>query len=69
MKEKLKSMDHNGVWDLVKLLEGYKRIGCEWVFKTKHDSMAILNDIRLDSLPRVLLKRMVLTTMRPFSLV
>ena len=20
------------------MLEGYKRIGCEWVFKTKHDS-------------------------------
>ena len=37
--------------------------------KPNTTQMAILNDIRLDSLPRVLLKRMVLTTMRPFSLV
>ena len=26
-------MEHNGVWDLVKLPKG-----CKWVFKTKRDS-------------------------------
>ncbi|WVZ17437.1 hypothetical protein V8G54_010419 [Vigna mungo] len=38
MKEELKSMDDNKVWDLVELPDGSKRVGCKWVFKTKHDS-------------------------------
>ncbi|KAJ1426951.1 reverse transcriptase [Sesbania bispinosa] len=35
MKEELKSMDDNKVWDLVELPKGSKRVGCKWVFKTK----------------------------------
>jgi len=38
MKEELKSMDRNQVWDLVEFPEGYKRVGYKWVFKTKCDS-------------------------------
>ena len=38
MKEELKSMAENNVWDLVELPEGSKRVGCKWVFKTKRDS-------------------------------
>jgi len=38
MKEELKSMDDNQVWDLVELPENSKQVGCKWVFKTKHDS-------------------------------
>ena len=38
MKEELKSMDHNEVWDLDELPKGCKRVGCKWVFKTKRDS-------------------------------
>jgi hypothetical protein len=38
MKDELKSMDQNKVWDLVELPEGYKKIGCKWVYKTKRDS-------------------------------
>ena len=38
MKEEINSMEHNGVWDLVELPKGCKRVGCKWVFKTKHDS-------------------------------
>ena len=30
-------MGNNGVWDLVKLPDGFKLIGCKWVFKTKKD--------------------------------
>ena len=37
MKNELKSMEHNEVWDLVELLEDCKIIGCKWVFKTKCD--------------------------------
>jgi len=38
MKEELKSMDDNKVWDLVELPKGAKRVGSKWVFKTKRDS-------------------------------
>ena len=38
MKDEMKSMKDNGVWDLVELPEGVKLIGCKWIFKTKRDS-------------------------------
>lgn len=38
MKDEMKSMADNDVWDLVKLPEGNKSIGCKWIFKTKRDS-------------------------------
>ncbi|XP_022846239.1 uncharacterized protein LOC111368978 [Olea europaea var. sylvestris] len=38
MKDELKSMEHNEVWDLVELPESCKRVGCKWVFETKRDS-------------------------------
>jgi len=40
MKEELKSMYENDVWDIVKLPEGSKRVGCKLVFKTKRDSIS-----------------------------
>ena len=36
--KKRNSMEHNGVWDLVELPKDCKRVGCKWVFKTKHES-------------------------------
>jgi len=38
MKDELKSMAQNDVWDLIEFPEGCKRVGCKWVFKTKRDS-------------------------------
>jgi len=38
MKDELKFMKNNDVWDLVELPKGKKPIGCKWVFKTKPDS-------------------------------
>ena len=38
MKEELNSMEHNSVRDLVHFPKGCKKVGCKWVFKTKHDS-------------------------------
>jgi hypothetical protein len=38
MKDELKSMDQNEVWDLIELPKGYKKVGCKWVYKTKRDS-------------------------------
>ena len=39
MKDEMSSMTSNGVWDLVKLTNGAKAIGCKWVFKRKKDSL------------------------------
>ncbi|GKC88611.1 retrovirus-related pol polyprotein from transposon TNT 1-94, partial [Tanacetum coccineum] len=44
MKEELKSMAQNKVWDLVNLQEDSKRVGCKWVFKTKRDSKGNVDD-------------------------
>ena len=38
MKEEINSMEHNGVWDLVELPKGFKRVDYKWVFKIKCDS-------------------------------
>ena len=38
MKDELKSMTQNDVWDLVEYPKGCKRVGCKQVFKTKCDS-------------------------------
>nr|KYP41104.1 Retrovirus-related Pol polyprotein from transposon TNT 1-94 [Cajanus cajan] len=38
MRDEMKSMQDNNVWDLVKLAEGVEPIGCKWIFKTKKDS-------------------------------
>ena len=38
MKDEMKSMQDNDVWDLVELPESVKPIGCKWIFKTKRDS-------------------------------
>ena len=38
MNEELKSMAHNGVWDLIELPNSCKLIGCKWVFKTKRNA-------------------------------
>ena len=34
-ESEIQSMRHNGVWELVELLEGHRPIGCKWVYKTK----------------------------------
>ena len=39
MKDEMNSMQSNGVWNLVKLSNREKAIGCKWVFKTKKDSL------------------------------
>ena len=38
MNDEIMSMSINDVWDLVEIPEGVKKVGCKWVYKTKHDS-------------------------------
>ncbi|XP_070025684.1 uncharacterized protein [Nicotiana sylvestris] len=38
MKDEMRSMEYNRVWELVELPVGFRPIGCKWVFKTKRDS-------------------------------
>ena len=37
MKDEIKSMAENEVWDVVQLPKGHKPVGCKWIFKTKLD--------------------------------
>ncbi|RVX18570.1 hypothetical protein CK203_006345 [Vitis vinifera] len=39
MKDEMKSMKDNDVWDLVELSKGAKPIGCKWIYKTKFLSL------------------------------
>jgi hypothetical protein len=38
MKDEMKSMSTNEVWDLVEIPRGAKAVGCKWVYKIKRDS-------------------------------
>jgi hypothetical protein len=38
MKDEMKSMSTNDVWDLVEISKEAKTVGCKRVYKTKHDS-------------------------------
>ena len=38
MKDEMKSMSLNDVWDLEEIPKGAKTVGCKWVYKTKYDS-------------------------------
>ena len=38
MKDEMKSMEDNDIWDLIELPKGSKPISCKWIFKTKRDS-------------------------------
>ena len=38
IKEEIKSMDQNQVWDLVDLPHNSMKVGCKWIFKIKRDA-------------------------------
>ena len=68
MKDELKSMDQNEVWDLVELFEEYKKVGCKWVYKTNATLRAISNNLKLDLWPKISLRNEALITKRPSPL-
>ena len=38
MEVEMNSMNTNDVWDLDKIPNGAKTVGCKWVYKTKYDT-------------------------------
>ena len=48
MEEELSFMAQNGVWNLIEGTSDMKPIRNKWVFKTKRDSKATMNDTRLN---------------------
>ena len=37
MQDEIRPMSTNGVWDLKRIPNGVKTVGCKWVYKTKYD--------------------------------
>ncbi|KAK4400091.1 Retrovirus-related Pol polyprotein from transposon TNT 1-94 [Sesamum angolense] len=50
MKEEIASMDKNQVWELTKLPEGAKPVGCKWVYKTKRNPSGKIERYKADLL-------------------
>jgi hypothetical protein len=64
MKEEIKSLAKIQVYDLVNLPKGVVAIGCKWVYKNlKGCSRVMLNNIKIDLKPMILLKRKALIIM------
>ena len=68
MKEELKSMDDNNVWKLVELPQGSNESGVNGSSRPNVTQKEILKDTKPDLLPKVLLRKKVLTIQRPFLL-
>jgi hypothetical protein len=46
MKDEIKSLITNKVWDLEKIPKGAKTVGCKWVYKTKYDSQGNIDKFK-----------------------
>ena len=46
IKEEIKSMDQNQVWDLIDLPHGSMKVGYKWIFEIKHDSKGNIKRIK-----------------------
>jgi hypothetical protein len=46
MEDELSSMSSNGVWDLVEISDGAKKVGCKWVYKTKYGSKGKIKRVK-----------------------
>lgn len=69
MKEKLKSMNDNNVWDLVELPQGSKQIRCKWVFKTKRGPKCNIERYKSRLVAKGLTQRNDIDCKETFSLV
>ena len=65
MKDELNSMANNQVWDLVELLEGFRAVGCKWVYKTKTDASGNIERYKARLVAKASFKRRALIIMTP----
>ena len=58
------SLLDNETWELVKLPEGWKTVGCKWVFRVKYDVKAESSALKVDLLHTDIRKSTVSTMMK-----
>jgi hypothetical protein len=46
IKDEIKSMSTNEVWDLEEISKGAKTVSCKWVYKTKYDSQGNIDKFK-----------------------
>jgi hypothetical protein len=66
MKDEIKSISTNKVWDLEPIPKGAKTIGCKWVYNKNMTLKGILKDLKRDLWQKVSRKEKRLITMRHF---
>jgi hypothetical protein len=66
MKDEIKSMSTNKVWDLEPIPRGAKTVGCKWVYKTKRDFQGNIERFKARLVQKVSRKEKELITMRRF---
>jgi hypothetical protein len=69
MKDEMKSMSTNGVWDLVEIPKRANTIGCKWVYKTKHDSKGNIEKFKARLIAKGFTRREGINYTETFSLV
>ena len=69
MKDELKSIKDNDVWDLIELPKGKKPIGSKWVFKTKRDSKGNVEKYKAHFVTKGFTQREGINYKETFSLV
>jgi hypothetical protein len=68
MEDELKSMSTNDVWDLVEILDGFKPVGCKWVFKIKRDSKGNVDEFKARLIAKGYTQKKGLIIMKLFHL-
>ncbi|RDX98066.1 hypothetical protein CR513_19066, partial [Mucuna pruriens] len=69
MKDEMKSMQDNVIWDLIELPKGLKPIGCKWIFKTKKDSKGNIERYKARLVAKVFTQKEGIDYKETFSLV
>ena len=66
MKDEMKSMSANKIWDLEEIPKGAKTIGCKWIYKTKCTPKRTQKNLKRDLWRKALRKEKGYITMRLF---
>jgi hypothetical protein len=57
MKDEIKSMSSNSVWELEEIPKGAKTVGCKWVYKIKYDSRGNVERFKARLMAKVFTQR------------